>query len=59
MKGPQQQECEDAMQDELGYINTTIRFVSHLVINNYNYSKFLVLCINRNKHKIIIWKFVN
>lgn len=28
MEGPQQQECEEAMQDELGYINTTIRLVS-------------------------------
>ncbi|XP_027846636.2 ero1-like protein isoform X2 [Aphis gossypii] len=24
MEGPQQEECEEAMQDELGYINTTI-----------------------------------
>jgi len=30
MEGPQQQECEEAMQDELGYINTTIRLVTHL-----------------------------
>lgn len=29
MEGPQQQECEEAMQDELGYINTTIRLVSY------------------------------
>lgn len=27
MEGPQQQECEEAMQDDLGYINTTIRLV--------------------------------
>lgn len=30
MEGPQQEECEEAMQDELGYINTTIRLVSFL-----------------------------
>jgi hypothetical protein len=34
MEGPQQQECEGAMQDELGYINTTIRLVSYLVNNS-------------------------
>lgn len=44
MEGPQQQECEEAMQDELGYINTTIRLVLCFVINNnYNKSKFVVL----------------
>jgi len=32
MEGPQQQECEEAMQDELGYINTTIRLVSHNIL---------------------------
>jgi len=32
MEGPQQEECEEAMQDELGYINTTIRQVSHNIL---------------------------
>lgn len=31
MEGPQQQECEEAMQDDLGYINTTIRLVSYIM----------------------------
>lgn len=31
MEGPQHQECEEAMQDELGYINTTIRLVLYTV----------------------------
>lgn len=38
MEGPQQQECEEAMQDELGYINTTIRSVSHNICQFANQS---------------------
>lgn len=38
MEGPQQQECEEAMQDELGYINTTIRSVSYNICYNQKLS---------------------
>lgn len=35
MEGPHQQECEEAMQGDLGYINTTIRLVSYICYNSH------------------------
>lgn len=40
MEGPQHQECEEAMQDELGYINTTIRFVLLYIVANTFFSVY-------------------